>query len=78
MYICKSCGALLEAPIPIPEYHNELEGSPIEVFYGCSRCHSTDIEQAVQCDLCGNYVDSHYVTLSDGTVACVDCYVLHE
>ena len=77
MYICLSCGALLDSPVAFHEYHDELDECPFEEYHGCSHCKSRDVVEAVQCDMCGEYVGNGYVVLSDGTVACEDCYILH-
>ena len=77
MYICENCGKILEATIPIREYHDELDERPYEQYYGCPYCKSDQVVEAKQCDLCGKYISSDYIVLSDGTVACDNCYVLH-
>ena len=77
MYICENCGALLESPISIAESHDELDEKLIETYHGCPKCKSDQVFEAVQCDLCGEYILEDYVVLKDGTIACHDCYTLH-
>ena len=77
MYICNNCGALLESTVSIHEYHDELEDHPIEEYHGCPYCKCSDVSEAVQCDLCGEYVVYDYIELKDGTIACSDCYTTH-
>lgn len=77
MYICQSCGYIFDNPAMIPEFHDELDECPSEVFFGCPYCKSTDIDESVRCDMCGKYVSSDYVRLSDGTIACQDCYTMY-
>lgn len=74
MYICNNCGALLESTVSIHEYHDELDDCPVEEYHGCPCCKSNDVVEAVQCDLCGEYVAYDYIKLKDGTIACSDCY----
>lgn len=74
MYICNNCGAVIENTISIHEYHDELDDKPIEEYHGCPYCKCSDVDEAVQCDLCGEYIAHDYVKLSDGTIACSDCY----
>ena len=77
MYICSNCGALLESTVSIHEYHDELDDSPVETYHGCPYCKSDQVEEAVQCDLCGEYCVNDYVKLKDGTIACSDCYTVY-
>ena len=77
MYICNNCGLQFASPIPIHEYHDELDDRAIEVFYVCPHCKCDNYEEAVQCDLCGDYVNTEYVELKDGTFVCNNCYILH-
>jgi len=77
MYICDDCGALFHFPTEIHEVHNELEDTPEETWYVCPHCNSTEYSEAVQCDLCGEYVAHDYVELVNGTIACSDCYTKH-
>lgn len=78
MYICESCGKLLTSPVPIHEYHDELDNGCIEEYYGCPYCKSDQVFEAKQCTLCGEYVLHNYVVLADGSVICENCYVIHE
>ena len=77
MYICQNCGYILKNPGVVPEFHDELEGSPLEIIWGCPYCKSTNVDEAVRCDICGEYVTSDYVRLLDGTIACNKCYTLY-
>ena len=72
MFKCNDCGALFKDIAPIKEYLDEEVGYLL--FHGCPNCRSDQVEVAVQCDLCGEYVTEDYVVLKDGTVACADCY----
>lgn len=74
MYICNNCGAIFENTVSIHEHHNELYDKPIETYHGCPFCKCDDVTEAVQCDLCGEFVAYDYVKLRDGTIACSDCY----
>ena len=77
MYVCLNCSAVFDTPIPIHEYHDELDEKAIEEYYVCPYCKSDDYEEAVQCNLCGQYVNCNYVELKDGTFACEDCFTFH-
>lgn len=77
MYLCLNCNKLFENPIPIHEYHDELDDNQVEQYYGCPHCRSNDYVETIQCDLCGEYVTDVYVKLKDGTVACSDCYAIY-
>lgn len=77
MFICTNCNKILESPVSIHEYHDELDDSRIEEYYGCPYCKSDQIVEAKQCSLCGEYVIDDYVVLKDGTVACQNCYVMY-
>ena len=77
MYICNNCGAIIENTISIHEYHDELDDKPIEEYHGCPYCKCSDVVEAVQCDLCGEYIAYDYVKLKDGTIACSDCYTTY-
>lgn len=74
MCICNNCGAILENTVSIHEYHDELDDKSVEVYHGCPFCKCDDVMEAVQCDLCGEFVAYDYIRLKDGTIACSDCY----
>ena len=77
MYICNNCKSLFEYTVSIREYHNELDDRPYEELEVCPYCKSDDVDIAAQCSLCGEYVTCDYVKLSDGTVACLNCYQMY-
>ena len=74
MYICDNCGAVFENTVSIREHHNELDDKAVEEYRGCPVCKYGGVLEAVQCDMCGEFVAYDYVRLKDGTIACSDCY----
>lgn len=72
MYYCNDCGALFKELVPIKEYLDEGDGYLL--YLGCPNCRSDQVDAAVQCDLCGEYVVNDYVVLKDGTIACYKCH----
>lgn len=73
MFKCNGRGALFKDLAPIKECLNGEVG--YYIFHGCPNCRSDQVEIAMQCDLCGEYVTEDYVVLRDGTVACDDCHI---
>lgn len=76
MYKCFNCGAVFDELVRYQE-HMDYERQTYSIYYGCPNCRSDDVDQAVKCDLCGEYVTEDYVVLKDGTVACNDCFTLY-
>lgn len=72
MFYCNDCGALFKELATIKEVVDDEMGY-LE-YRGCPHCRSDQIVQAVQCDLCREYVTEDYVILNDGTVACANCH----
>ena len=72
MFKCSDCGALFEDLAPIKEYLDDEIGYLL--YHGCPFCRSDQVEVAMKCDLCGEYVTEDYIVLKDGTVACADCH----
>lgn len=77
LYVCEDCGSVFTAPATLYEHHDELDECPAEKLSVCPYCKSYAIYEARQCDMCGEYVTEDYVVLSDGTVACSDCYTVY-
>ena len=59
MYICKDCGAVFEEPnvwrddpspagVALPSGYYE--------YWECPKCGSEDIDEAKQCEVCGEYI----------------------
>lgn len=55
MYICETCHAVFDEPGTEKEKHDELDGSPCELFYVCPVCGGTGYEEAAQCEMCGEW-----------------------
>ena len=59
MYHCINCGAIFDEPTKHTwkEIHYELDGAPSEDFEEClcPECNSDMIEDAWQCEVCGDY-----------------------
>ena len=77
MFLCDNCGALLENPVSLHEYHDEVEDHRIEEYHGCPYCKSDQVFEAEQCTICGEYVSHDYIELNDGSIVCSNCYTMH-
>lgn len=70
MYICNICHETFSEPADQLEPHPELDGSPCEHFPVCPNCFGDDFEEAIQCDICGEW--KHEDEMLDGHY-CYDC-----
>lgn len=66
---CTDCGEFFEEcdASTVYEHHSELNGTggiTSEEFMACPYCNSTDIEEANECEICGQPTRNHY---------CEDC-----
>lgn len=77
MFICNNCNSLLENTVPIHEYHDELDDKFCETYYVCPYCKSDDVDEAVQCSICGEYISHDYIVLKTGQVICSNCYTMY-
>ena len=72
MYICKDCGEIFEEPVvvkddPSPDGVGLTSG--YYVFESCPHCDSDNIEEAVQCVCCDEWMDG-----TDGSdILCDNC-----
>lgn len=58
MQVCKSCGAIFDDgdSVVIKDYECEFWGHRVhETWAGCPECGSTDLTDADQCKVCGDY-----------------------
>ncbi len=53
MFKCNDCGCIFEEPEQTREYHGLDYG--YENQNSCPNCGSTDYEDSVSCDICGDY-----------------------
>jgi len=68
MYICNDCGEVFEDCKVVYEPHPYGMGSAYEKWYLCPHCDSTDIDEAKECERCGEY----FADLRKGLCDC--CY----
>lgn len=68
MYICNNCGAIFETPSIYEEHHPYGMTSATEIWAICPHCEDTEIEDAKQCERCGEY----FAELHEGLCDC--CY----
>lgn len=68
MYICIDCERLFDQFETVEEARPYGEGSAAEKWAVCPHCSSSNIEEAVKCENCGEYT----VELTDGL--CSYCY----
>ena len=71
MYICLDCGALFSDTRKYIERHG-LDSPPYEEIIGCPSCGGAYVE-AIQCDICGNYIVDDYFETKEGRIYCADC-----
>lgn len=68
MLKCLNCSHVFDESEAATEQepHYELDGAPCEYFSVCPNCHSEDISDAYQCEVCGEWffgdeiIDGHY------------------
>lgn len=77
IFVCRNCGSLFEEPDYYLERHG-LDTPPYEHIDMCPVCKSSDIAETFQCALCGEYIISQYIQLSNGLYICSDCYTENE
>lgn len=73
MYRCDNCNTVFDEPKQYEEKHN-LDAPPYERYMGCPECGSSEYEEFVTCDRCGEYIacdDS--ITVGTSRV-CEICY----
>ena len=68
MYICEECELVFDEPKTIEEHHPYGMTYATEYWNACPHCESTEIVEAQQCNLCGEY----FAELHDGL--CDICY----
>ena len=68
MYICNDCERTFSECGTYEEHHPYGMGSAYETWYLCPRCDSAGVEEAKECERCGEY----FVSLTDGL--CDLCY----
>jgi formylmethanofuran dehydrogenase subunit E len=76
MYLCLDCNNIFEEPHYYEETHG-LDSLPYEILSECPHCGGSFVE-TICCDLCGEWVAGEYVKLSNGTVACEQCYEVND
>lgn len=74
MYSCNDCHSLFVNPIKITDTHG-LDCPPYEVHWACPMCHSFDIEEAVRCGMCDEYITGDYILLGKLGAFCDSCYI---
>lgn len=55
-----------------------FEYPPYEEWAVCPACDCNDFVETMRCDYCGEYITGEYISLSDGTVYCDECYTKDE
>lgn len=55
MYICECCENTFEEPKTIEEPHPYGMGYATEKWAVCPHCESTNFDEAVKCERCGEY-----------------------
>lgn len=73
MFICNECDTAFETPEIYKEHHG-LDTLPFEELDACPHCHSTDIEDAYQCKVCGEWFEYQELSAEDDAV-CEDCAI---
>ena len=68
MLICNECQEVFEEPKIIEEHHPYGMTYAVEEFAVCPHCKDTDIQEAHQCEGCGEY----FAELEEGL--CEICY----
>ena len=76
MYICLECGHVFEEPRHFSERHN-LDTPPYEQIIGCPCCAGA-FAKAIQCDICGKYIEGEYVKTVYEDIYCSDCYTVKD
>jgi DNA-directed RNA polymerase subunit RPC12/RpoP len=76
MYLCLDCDRTFEEPHYYEETHG-LDSPPYETLSECPRCGGNFVETYL-CDCCGKWITGEYVKLSNGTVACEQCYEVND
>lgn len=72
MKLCLECDALFDAASTYMETHG-LDTPPFETKIGCPVCGGNFVE-ALQCDMCGQWITGEYIKIGYDTVVCDNCY----
>ena len=72
MYICLDCNKVFEEPRQFTEDHG-LDTPPYESYWGCPHCGGA-YSDALECDMCGQYIIGDYIEFDVGLVVCDNCY----
>lgn len=70
MRICDNCGETFQFAKYYPVWVDDQFGGHREFEPGCPRCGSPDIDEAVECERCGEYV-SEFKTVNGLCPSCV-------
>ena len=70
IYYCPDCKGTFD----FLKYETEPHG---EVFAVCPYCGEVPVN-AVQCDICHEYMSEEYIRTKDGQTICSDCYTKHN
>lgn len=72
MYKCNECGKVFDRD-EVVEIHDDPSPAGVSLpsghytFYECPYCGSGDFDDAVECEVCGDYI------VDDGETICEDC-----
>ena len=72
MKLCLECGAQFYEAATYTETHG-LDVPPFEVKSGCPVCGGVFVD-ALQCDVCGEWITGNYVKIGGRMIVCDNCY----